>query len=119
MDLGLKGKTLRVRADTYGYLQRSFAGCASTVDQYEARECGRKAAELALSGDVDGTVVMKRAKTAKYKVTFERAELSAVARHTKDMPKKFINKAGNGVTKAYADYATPLLGDMPVTDKLF
>lgn len=117
--LGLKGKTLRVRADTYGYLQRSFAGCASSVDQYEARECGRTAANLALSGDLDGTVVMKRAKTAKYKVTFERAELKEVARHTKDLPKAFINKAGNGVTKAFVDYATPLLGDMPVTDKLF
>lgn len=114
-----KVENLRVRADTYGYLQRSFAGYASPVDQVEARECGRTAAKLALAGDVDGTVVMKRAKTAKYKVTFERAELSAVARHTKDLPKNFINKAGNNITAAYVKYATPLVGELPKHGKLF
>ncbi len=115
---GKRGKKLRVRADTYGYLQRSFAGYASEVDQAEARECGRKAAELALSGDIDGTVVMKRAKTKSYKVTFERAELKDVARHTKDLPKKFINKAGNNITKAYVDYAMPLVGSLPEIGRL-
>ncbi len=46
-------KALRVRADTFGYLQRSFAGYASEVDRSEARQCGRKAAEFAMSGDLD------------------------------------------------------------------
>ena len=32
----------RVRADTFGYVQRSFVGCVSDVDQREAREVGRK-----------------------------------------------------------------------------
>ena len=27
----------RVRSDTFGYLQRSFLGCVSDIDQYEAR----------------------------------------------------------------------------------
>ena len=31
---------------------------------------------------------------------------------------KFINKAGNGMTKAFADYALPLVGDLPVIGKL-
>ena len=112
-------KTLRVRADTYGYLQRSFAGYASEVDQYEARMCGRTAAELAMSGNLDGSVVMKRAKTKTYKVTFERAELSQVARVTKEMPRNFINKAGNGITKSYVNYALPLVGKLPTLGKLF
>ena len=34
--LGLK----RVRGDTFGYVQRSFLGCVSDVDQREAREVG-------------------------------------------------------------------------------
>ncbi len=111
-------KTLRVRADTFGYLQRSFAGYASEVDRVEARMCGRKAVEFATSGDVDGSVAMKRAKTAKYKITYVRAELSQVARVTKELPRKFINRAGNGMTKAFADYALPLVGDLPVIGKL-
>ncbi len=110
---------LRVRADTYGYLQRSFSGFASDIDRAEARECGRTAARLALSGDLDGTVVMKRAAGKEYKVTYERAELSDVARHTKDLPKEFINEAGNGITAEYVKYATPLIGDMPTLAKLF
>ena len=32
---------LRVRADTFGYLQRSFPGVYSEVDRLEAREVGR------------------------------------------------------------------------------
>ena len=111
-------KTLRVRADTFGYLQRSFAGYASEVDRAEARMCGRKAVEYAMSGDVDGSVAMKRAKTAKYKITYVRAELSQVARVTKELPRKFINRAGNGMTGAFADYALPLVGDLPVIGKL-
>ena len=111
-------KTLRVRADTFGYLQRSFAGYASEVDRAEARMCGRKAVEYAMSGDVDGSVAMKRAKTAKYKITYVRAELSQVARVTKELPRKFINRAGNGMTGAFADYALPLVGDLPVVGKL-
>ena len=43
--LGIK----RVRGDTFGYLQRSFVGCVSDVDQREAREVGEKAVQYALS----------------------------------------------------------------------
>ena len=48
--LGIK----RVRGDTFGYLQRSFAGCVSDVDQREAREVGEKAVQFALWGERDG-----------------------------------------------------------------
>jgi len=109
---------LRVRADTFGYLQRSFAGYASQVDRVEARRCGRKAVEFAMTGDVDGSVAMKRAKGAGYRISYFRAELKDVARVTKELPRKFINKAGNGVTKAFADYALPLVGDLPKIGKL-
>ena len=61
---------------------------------------------------------MKRAKGARYKISYVRAELKDVARYTRPLPRKFINKAGNGVTKAFADYALPLVGDLPVIGKL-
>jgi len=114
-----KHEGLRVRADTFGYLQRSFAGFASPVDQAEARACGRKAARMALAGDVDGSVVIKRQKGPRYHVRYERAELAAVARETKHLPKKYLNKAGNHVTQAFCDYALPLVGKLPVIGKLF
>ena len=115
----LGGKKLRVRADTFGYLQRSFAGYASPVDQKEARTVGRKAVEFVLRGSASGTVAMRRREGSVYGVTYFRGELSDVARATKDLPKEFINAAGNGITDAFRAYALPLVGKLPVIGKLF
>ena len=46
------GAKLRVRADTFGYLQRSFAGVTSSVDATEAREVGRTAVRHATAGEL-------------------------------------------------------------------
>jgi len=112
------GRKLRVRADTFGYLQRSFPGFASPVDAAEARACGRKAVGLALAGFADGSVAIRREKHPRYKADYFRAELKDVARETKDMPRSFLNKAGNGVTAAFVRYALPLTGGLPVVGKL-
>lgn len=108
-----RSKKLRIRADTYGYLQRSFAGYASAVDQAEARMAGRKAVQFAMAGDMDGSVVFKRAKGKGYRISYHRAELHQVARDTKHLPRNFINKSGDGMTNAYKQYAMPLVGDLP------
>src|ERR1700710_2359715 len=55
-----KLKIKRVRGDTFGYLQRSFLGCVSHVDQHEAREVGEKAVQFAMWGDQDGSVAIRR-----------------------------------------------------------
>jgi 6-phosphofructokinase len=44
------GAKLRVRADTFGYAQRSFGGLASETDAAEAREVGRVAVKVATQG---------------------------------------------------------------------
>ncbi|MHC4981741.1 MAG: 6-phosphofructokinase [Planctomycetota bacterium] len=106
-------KKFRVRADTFGYLQRSFPGLASSVDEAEARECGRKAAEYVLAGFGDGSVAIRRLKGERYRVGYFRARLEDVAKEIKPMPRSFINKAGNGVTKKFIDYAMPLAGRLP------
>ncbi|MCE5327121.1 MAG: 6-phosphofructokinase [Planctomycetaceae bacterium] len=109
---------LRVRSDTFGYLQRSFPGIASKVDAAEARMCGRKAVQFALAGEKQGSVVMVRAKGPTYRISYERADIKDVARLTKDMPREYINKAGNGVTEAFLKYARPLVGPLPVIGRL-
>jgi 6-phosphofructokinase len=114
----LGAKKLRVRADTLGYLQRSFAGYASPVDQAEARQCGRLAVQYASEGNPSGTVAMKREPGGGYKITYFRGELRDVARETKPLPKEFISAAGNNIEKAFVDYALPLVGELPVIGKL-
>lgn len=111
------GPDVRLRADTFGYLQRSFAGYVSGVDAVEARQCGRKAVEFAAGSDVDGSVVMKRAPGA-YHIDYEYTELRNVAKETRHMPDEHINAEGNNITDTFVEYALPLIGDLPANERL-
>jgi 6-phosphofructokinase 1 len=102
--LGIK----RVRGDTFGYLQRSFIGCVSDVDQREAREVGEKAVQFAMWGERDGSVAIKR--SGAYAVDYELIPLEAVAGKTRTMEDEFITADGTGVTAAFHAYLRPLLG---------
>lgn len=102
--LGVK----RVRGDTFGYVQRSFIGCVSDVDQREAREVGEKAVQFAMWGDSDGSVIIER--TGFYSVDYRLAPLEDVAGKTKVMPDEFISASGTDVTDAFRLYLRPLLG---------
>jgi 6-phosphofructokinase 1 len=107
----------RVRADTFGYLQRSFAGCVSQTDASEAREAGAVAVKEAVKGVRDGSITIKRKAGAGYAVEFKRVPLKNVAGKTKHMPDRFISKAGNDVTAAFIRYAAPIVGKLPVIGK--
>ncbi len=98
----------RVRADTFGYLQRSFFGCVSDVDQHEAREVGEKAAQYAIWHNLDGSITIQR--TGDYSVDYRLVPLQEVAGKTRHMPDEFINAAGNNVSDAFRYYCRPLLG---------
>ncbi len=106
----------RVRADTFGYVQRSFLGCVSEVDQYEAREVGEKAAQFAIWHNLDGSVAIRR--IGDYAVEYFLAKLSDVARHSTEMPAKFINRDGNYVTEAFKNYVRPLVGTLPTVRRI-
>ncbi|MBP8144930.1 6-phosphofructokinase [Pseudorhodoferax sp.] len=98
----------RVRGDTFGYLQRSFVGCVSDVDQREAREVGEKAVQYAMWGSVNGSVAIKR--TGFYSADYELLPLEAVAGKTRTMDDAFIAASGTDVTDAFRLYLRPLLG---------
>ncbi|MHC5083703.1 MAG: 6-phosphofructokinase [Planctomycetota bacterium] len=111
-------KIKRVRADTFGYLQRSFAGLQSETDVAEAQECGRQAVRMSLEFD-NGSVAMKRTGNgADYGIEYFRTDLSNVAEHTKSVPDEYINADGNGMTDAFIEYAKPLVGKLPETEFL-
>jgi 6-phosphofructokinase 1 len=109
-------KIKRVRADTLGYLQRSFLGCVSEVDQSEAREVGEKAAQFAIWHNLDGSVAIRR--IGDYAVEYFLAKLKDVAREATEMPDAFLNAEGNGVTQAFINYARPLIGTLPTLDRI-
>ncbi len=111
--LGIK----RVRGDTFGYLQRSFLGCVSDVDQREAREVGEKAVQFAMWGERNGSVAIRR--TGDYAVEYVLMPLEDVAGKTRVMEDAFIDAAGTNVTEAFRQYLRPLLGGgMPEAHRL-
>ncbi len=107
-EIKAKLKIKRVRGDTFGYLQRSFLGCVSDVDQREAREVGEKAVQYAMAGAANGSVAIRR--VGDYAVDYLLQPLEAVAGKTRVMEDEFITASGNDVTEAFRSYLRPLLG---------
>ena len=109
----------RVRADTFGYLQRSFPGIASKTDQKEARAAGAAAVKAALKGKLTkGTIAIVRKPGAKYAVTFEAQPVANAAKYTRSVPDAFIAPNGHDVTKAFLAYARPIVGTLPHSELL-
>ena len=112
------GKAPRVRADTFGYIQRCWPH-PSPVDASEARAVGRYAAELAAKGDRSASVILIRTSNApdSYASACGRANLSAIARRSRQVPDEFIS-GSNDVSAAFHDYCRPLVGDLPTMERL-
>jgi 6-phosphofructokinase 1 len=107
------GKAPRVRADTFGYIQRCWPE-PSPIDAIEARAVGRYAAELAARGDRSASVIIVRTSNAPdvYRSDCARADLDAVARRTRHVPAEFIS-GSNDVSAAFDAYCRPLVGELP------
>ncbi len=114
------GKQVRVRADTFGYVQRCFPD-QSVVDMREARGVGKYAARLAMSGDLDGSVAIKRVHPLgsgqPYAAAYERVDLKAIAAKTRHMPEEFI-EGHHDVSRTFMDYIRPLIGELPLYERL-
>lgn len=112
--LKTKANIKRVRADTFGYLQRSFPGIASKVDQAEARAAGEAAVKAALKGELaKGTIAIVREEGKKYKIAYAPVPVANAAKYTRSVPKEYIARNGHDVTGAFLDYARPIVGELP------
>ena len=112
--LKTKAEIKRVRADTFGYLQRSFPGIASKTDRKEARAVGAAAVRAALAGRLaKGTIAIVRKPGKTYTVAFEPQPIANAAKYTRSVPDAFIAANGHDVTKAFLAYARPIVGDLP------
>lgn len=106
------GKKLRVRADTFGYLQRSFPGFVSQSDAREARLVGKMAVTYSGQDNTGGSVAMKRTSNSPYTIETHLAPLNQVARETKHLDPSYI-RGRNDITEAFKEYARPLVGELP------
>ena len=96
-------------------LQMCAADRAVKLDLDEAWGCGKHAVQLAERGLGDVMVAIeRRAKPGEpYQSGFGTAKLADVANHERPMPDKYIRNDGLFVTKAFLDYARPLVGELP------
>ena len=108
------GKKLRVRADTFGYLQRSFPGFVSETDAREARMVGKVAAQYSTDeAKREGSIAMQRKPGDKYEIETIFTSIKNVARETKHLAAEYIQD-GNNITEAFKAYARPIVGPLPV-----
>lgn len=114
----------RMISDEFGWrgefqVTESLQMCASDravkLDIDEAFGCGKEAVRLAGTGASGVMVTIDR--TSKrgepYASDFGTIPLGQVANAERPMPPKFISKDGLFVTKAFLDYANPLVGELP------
>ena len=112
-------KKHRIRADTFGYLQRCFPGIVSAVDSQEAREAGAAAVAAALSGIASGSIALRRLPGSTYRSETFVTSLASVAKDIKPMPREWLNAAGNDINPAaFLPYLQPLVGALPAVAQL-
>ena len=111
-------ETARVRADTFGYLQRSFLADVSEVDADEAERVGKHAVVSSKSSN-SGSVILRRQLSEKYFSDVDVVDLHKVAKHTKNMPKEFLDQNRPYVTNDFFEYAMPLTGGIEPKTQIF
>jgi len=107
----VKEKTgAKVRGIELSLLQRCGAHLASQTDIEESFAAGKTAVEAAVAGETDKMVGFECSReNGVYSCKTKLFNLSDVANFEKKVPIEWINKAGNGVTQDFIDYALPLI----------
>jgi len=101
---------VKVRGIELSLLQRCGAHLASLTDIEESYMSGKAAVENAVAGLTDKMVGFERSyEDGKYVCKTKLFNLTDVANTEKKVPLEWINAEGNGVEKAFIDYALPLI----------
>ena len=119
----------RIISDEFGWrgefqvcesLQMCAADRAIKLDYKEAYACGKQAVRLASQGKSGVMVSMIRVSKGNqpYRIELGTEPLENVANHERPMPDRFIAKSGMDVTKAFMNYVSPLIGELPVYQSL-
>ena len=102
----LKLKTRTIKPDI---CQQSAMHFVSKVDLEEAYLVGREAVKSALKGKSGYMITIRREKGRAYKRRTSAAKLSLVANMEKRVPRRWINRKGNFVTREFIEYVRPLI----------
>ena len=99
----------KVRAIEFSTLQRCASHIASLTDVNEAFMVGEAAVKAAREGLSGKFVMLKRTSSDPYICETGLCDVSLVANQKKDVPREWMNDAGNYVTKEFCEYVRPLI----------
>jgi 6-phosphofructokinase len=111
VDITMKHLKVRARFDKPGDLQRMASSCISRVDQQEAYLVGQMGVRALLSGEHDKMITLVRENGSEYHCTTGSVALERIANEQRTMPEAYLNEDKTMVTRAFYDYALPLIGD--------
>ena len=99
----------KTRAVELSTLQRSASHMASRVDINEAFMVGGAAVKAADEGDSGRMVVIDRVSDAPYMSAAGIYDVHKIANNEKLVPRSWVNREGNYVTREFIDYVEPLI----------
>ena len=109
--LVIKKLGYKARSEKPGLIGRASMALVSPVDRAEAILCGEEAVRSAVAGESGKMVALVREPGEGYRVRTELVDVHRVMLEEKKLPDEFINGRGNGVTQAFIDWCTPLIGE--------
>lgn len=101
----------KARSEKPGLLGRASIALSSSIDRNEAILAGEEAVRAAVAGESGKMVSFVRESSAPYCIRTELVDLREVMLHEKKLPDTFINAEGNGVTEAFVQWCTPIIGE--------
>ncbi len=109
--IGCKSRTVEI-----SLLQRCAAHIASGTDIDESVMVGKYAANLALNGETGCMAAYEREEGATYSCTCKKVDVSTVANAVRKVPREFINKRGNNLTRECLEWIAPLVKGESIPD---
>ncbi len=104
---------VKCRSIEINVLQRAAAHLCSLTDIEESFSEGEYAVKSAMDDATACMVTLTRINQDPYKVQLGLSNIDGIANLAKEVPKKWINEKGNGVTKEMIEYLTPLIQGEP------
>lgn len=101
---------LRARFDKPGDLQRMASTSISPIDRAEAYLVGQMGLRALLEGESDKMVTLVRHNEPDYHCTTGLVDLARVANVQRLLPDEYLEDNRTMVTRAFRDYALPLIG---------
>ncbi len=115
-DIVKKRTGFKVKNVEFNIMQRCCSHIGSKTDCDEAFEIGAKGVEAALNGETGCMVYFSRTSDSPYACEIKSISIDKTANAVKLVPKEWITKEQNDVTKEFIEYALPLIqGETEIT----